>query len=124
MRKRRFERKTSAEHCLLVYGGRTIRGRLLDISIMGSIVGFKEDKRFIPGDRWRFSLHLGNPDFLMEFGVEVIQAVPGKAGFRFINSDLNTLFHLRNLLELRVGDHKRIGWNLDRLIADQCFHAA
>lgn len=122
MRKRRFKRIKFAELCLLSYGGRSVKGRLLDISIMGSMVEFEGNDRFIPGDRWLFSLNLGNPDFLMQFGVEVIHAVPGKAGFRFVEADLNTMFHLRNLLESRIGDRAMAGGEVDQLLSDECFH--
>lgn len=109
MKQRRFGRVRFEDQCLLEYGGRSLKGRLLNISLKGALVEFREETRLTPGDRWRLTFHLGNADFIMRFGVVVVHASDGNAGFSFVEADLNTMFHLRNLLEARLGDAERMG---------------
>ena len=118
MKKRRFSRIRVDEQCLLEYGGRSFTGRLLDISLHGALIEFRDDVRFHKGGRWSLALSLGNPDFVMRFGAEVVHESAGKVGVRFFEADLNTLFYLRNLLEKRIGDHRMLGRELDRLLGD------
>lgn len=124
MKKRRFSRIRFEEQCLLEYGGRSLEGRLLNISLKGALVEFRDQGNFIPGDRWRLAFHLGNPDFIMRFGAEVVHAATGFAGFKFVEADLNTLFHLRNLLEARLGNPEKLRGKLERLDGDEFLQAA
>lgn len=121
MQKRRFSRIRFEEKCVLEYGNRSIRGRLLNISLKGVLVAIGGDAAFLKGGRWRISFHLGNPDFVMRFGAEVVRTDPGQVAFSFVEADLNSMFHLRNLLEARVSDPERLRGELDCLFADDHF---
>jgi len=124
MKKRRFTRIKFEEQCVLEYGVRSFPGRLLNISLKGALVEFLQDIGFRRGDLWHLSFHLGNPDFIMRFGVEVVHTADNLAGFRFGEVDLNTMFHLRNLLEARIGDPGRVRGELDCLLADEQFQSS
>ena len=124
MNKRRFTRIKFEEQCVLEYGVRSFSGRLLNISLKGALVEFLQDINFRQGDLWRLSFHLGNPDFILRFGVEVAHTADNLAGFRFVEVDLNTMFHLRNLLEARSGDPERVRGELDWLFADDQFQSS
>lgn len=121
MKKRRFGRVGIEDHCLLEYGGRTLQGRLLNISLKGALVEFCEEVVLRSGDRWRLSFHLGNEDYLMRFGVVVVHAASRCAGFTFIEADLNTMFHLCNLLESRLRPPERLREELSLLNGDESF---
>jgi len=123
MKTRRFSRVRFEEQCLLEYGSRSLEGRLLNISLKGALVEFRDEGIFIPGDRWRLAFHLGNPDFVMRFGAEVVHTASRLAGFSFVESDLNTMFHLRNLLEARLLDPDRLKEELDCLTAEDFFQS-
>lgn len=121
MKTRRFSRVRFEEQCLLEYGSRSLEGRLLNISLKGALVEFRDKGIFFPGDRWRLAFHLGNPDFVMRFGAEVVHTASRLAGFKFVEADLNTMFHLRNLLEARLPDPDRLRGELDCLNAEDFF---
>jgi hypothetical protein len=115
---RRFNRIKFDDQCVVEYGSRSIKGRLLNISLNGALVEFSDHMPFLPGDRWRLSFHLGNADFIMQFGSEVVHTNNNMAGFRFIETDLNTMFHLRNLLEARTSDPGLIRRELELLFSE------
>lgn len=115
MKNRQFTRIKFEEKCVVEYDGRSVEARLLNISLKGATIRFEEDIALRPADHWRLSFHMGNPDFMLRFGVEVVHSCGDFAGVKFIETDLNTMFHLRNLLEARIGDPGQVRKELDLL---------
>jgi hypothetical protein len=117
MRKRQFSRIPLRERCVLEYGVRVFPGRLMNVSLTGALVQLTDECRIRPGDRWCLSFNLGNPDYMMRFGVEVVHCRDRQVGLLFVESDLNALFYLRNLLEERLGDLGQAQSELELLFA-------
>jgi hypothetical protein len=118
MEKRRFTRIMFEEKCVVDFDDRSVDARLLNVSLKGATVKFEEDVVLRQGDDWRLSFHFGNPDFILQFGVEVVHSCGNLAGVKFVETDLNTMFHLRNLLELRTADSEQVRRELDFLFED------
>lgn len=117
MKKRQFSRIPLEERCWLAYGERTFPGRLLNVSLTGALVQLADECGMRTGDRWCLSFNLGNPDYMLRFGVEVVHCRDRQIGLLFIESDLNALFHLRNLLEVRLGNAEQARGELALLFA-------
>jgi hypothetical protein len=118
MEKRRFTRIMFEEKCVMEFDDRSADARLLNISLKGATVKFEEDVALRQGEDWRLSFHLGNPDFILQFGVKVVHSCGNFAGVKFVETDLNTMFHLRNLLEARTADSEQVRRELDFLFED------
>ena len=113
MEKRRFSRIKFEEKCVVECGGHFSEARLLNVSLKGALIEFDGEIVFRNGDCCRLSFNLGNPDFCLEFLVEVAHCSDRLAGVRFVDTDLNTMIHLRNLLEARTGDPMLMQRELD-----------
>ena len=118
MHKRRFSRFEFGESCVVEYGSIAVGSRLRNISLRGALVELEKDIGCRPGDRCRILFHLGNPDFLMQFGGEVAHCDGNLSGIKFIEADLNTMFHLRNLLESITGNPAQLMKEVDLLFED------
>ncbi len=116
MKKRRFSRISFAEKSIVEFGGSSVEVDLLNISLKGALVQFGEDMNCSPGDIWKLSFHLGNSDINMEFKAVVVHASGNLAGVKFMETELNTMIHLRNLMEARTMDPEKVRRELDFLI--------
>jgi hypothetical protein len=116
MEKRRFSRIKIEEKCVVECGNDFVEGRLLNVSLKGALMEFDGEIDFQSGAGCRLSFNLGNPDFYLEFMVEVAHCNDCVAGVRFVEADLNTMIHLRNLLEARTGDPLLVKRELDFLV--------
>jgi hypothetical protein len=124
MEKRRFSRIEFEEKCVVEGGGNTIEARLLNVSLKGALIEFDGEIAFQMGERCRLSFNLGNADFYLEFMVEIVHCSDSLAGVRFVEADLNTMIHLRNLLEARTGDPLLVKRELDYFVDAEQFVAA
>jgi hypothetical protein len=121
MEKRRFSRIEFEEKCVVERGNDFVEGRLLNVSLKGALIEFDGEIGFQSGGGCRLSFNLGNPDFYLEFMVEVVHCSDSLAGVRFVETDLNTMIHLRNLLEARTGDPLLVQRELDFLVDEDKF---
>lgn len=116
MKKRRFSRVSFAEKSIVESGGSIFEVDILNISLKGALVQFMEAVNCQCGDCWKLSFHLGNSDIKMEFKAVVVHASGNLAGVKFMETDLNTMIHLRNLMEARTMDPDKVRNELDFLI--------
>lgn len=116
MKKRRFSRVSFAEKSIVEFGGSSFEVNLLNISLKGALVQFGQDIKCRQDDKWELSFHLGNSDIKMEFKAVVVHADGDLAGVKFMETDLNTMIHLRNLMEARTMDPEKVRSELDFLI--------
>ncbi len=116
MKERHFSRVSFAEKSIVEVDGSSFEVNLLNISLKGALVQFGEGFACRPGDSWNLSFHLGNSDIIMEFRAVVVHTSGNQAGVKFVETDLNTMMHLRNLMEARTMDPEKVRSELDFLI--------
>jgi hypothetical protein len=119
METRRFSRVEYGESCVVEYGSVAVTSQLRNISLRGALVELGNGLGCRLGDRCRLLFHLGNPDYLMQFGGEIVHVRGRLSGIRFIDADLNTMFHLRNLLESITGNPDQLMREIDLLFEDE-----
>ena len=116
MEMRRFSHIKFEETCVVEIDARSIEARLVNLSLKGATVKFGEDTATGKGEGLRLSFHLGNLDFLLQFRAEVVHSCGNYAGVKFVETDIDTMIHLRNLLEARTADPAQVKRELDLLV--------
>jgi hypothetical protein len=88
----------------------------LDISLRGALVEHDPAFSVSKGDRWKLIFQLDHSDIILEFGVEVIHCRENLAGVKFVEVDLDTMIHLRSLMEARTVDPDQVRYELEFLL--------
>jgi len=114
--KRRFSRVSFAEKSIIEFQGSSFEVDILNISLKGALVQLGGEFNCRRGDNWKLSFHLGNSDIILEFMAVVVHTSGIQAGVKFLETDLNTMIHLRNLMEVRTMDPEKVRGELDFLI--------
>jgi c-di-GMP-binding flagellar brake protein YcgR len=118
MEKRRFSRVGLAEKSIIEHDGRSFEVSLVDISLKGALVRFGNAVSCSLGDRLNLSFLLGGSDIPMQFSTEVVHVHDNMVGVKFIETGLDTMIHLRGLMEARTLDPDKVQSELAFLIDD------
>lgn len=106
--KRRFSRVKCVEKCRVVTGSGTFEVALLDISLKGALVERPCDLVVRQGDKWKLFFQLNHTDIILQFNVQVVHCSDNLAGVKFVEMDLDTMVHLRSLMEARTADPEQV----------------
>jgi hypothetical protein len=79
-------------------------GELLDVALKGAMIGTKEPLELSLGTKCNLRITLPDSPILLEFQADLVHKEENCYGFLFISEDLETLTHLRKLIELNTGD--------------------
>lgn len=80
----------------------------MDISLRGALLGLKDQPPLQPGKLYRLEINLSSSDINLNFQVEMVHCTGNEYGFKFVEQDIETISHLRRLLELNIGDNAEI----------------
>ncbi len=116
--KRRFSRVKCIEKSVVETGSRAVEVTLLDISLKGALIDHRGELRAEPGDTWKLFFQLDHSDIVMRFQVEAVHCRDNLAGVKFTEMDLDTLIHLRSLMEARTLDPDTVREELSFLVED------
>lgn len=83
------------------------KGALLDISLKGALMPRPADWSGQPGDRFVLTLSLGD-DSQITMQVTLAHASATRLGLRCDHIDLDSISHLRRLVELNLGDPRQL----------------
>jgi len=89
---------------------------LLDISMKGVLISRPNGWAGGPGDGFQLKIHLGDNKVIIAMDVSLAHASEQCLGFCCEHIDLDSMTHLRRLLELNLGDEDRINQELSTLI--------
>lgn len=106
--KRYFSRINFTAQSQIEFNNKSYKGELLDISLRGALLCFKDQIPLKKCDHCTLIIYLHSSDIKLIFDVEVVHIYQNHLGFRFISEDIGTMTHLRNLLSLNVGDYDKI----------------
>lgn len=79
-------------------------GQLLDVALKGAMVGTKEPLSLDLGAKCNLCISLPGTPISLNFQAELIHREECCYGFKFLSENLETLTHLRKLIELNTGD--------------------
>jgi hypothetical protein len=108
MDERRFRRVPFVTEVDLVAGAQRHRCQLLDIALKGALLACADPCTVAVGTRASLSIPLPDSAIVLAFDAELVHHEGDHLGFRFLHEDLETLTHLRTLLELNTGDPEGI----------------
>lgn len=104
MHNRRFRRIPFEAEVRLTVGQDIWSGELLDVAMKGAMVGTDTPPPLTLGSKCSLCIALSGSPISLDFQAELIHREGSRYGFKFISEDLETLTHLRKLIELNTGD--------------------
>ncbi len=106
--KRYFSRIKFKAHSQIEFNDKNYEAELLDLSLRGALLNFKEQIPIKMNDSCTLIIHLHSTDIKLIFDAELVHIHENNLGFKFISEDVGTMTHLRNLVSLNVGDYDKI----------------
>ncbi len=94
----------------------TIQTRLLDVSLKGALLQRPNDFSGTIGDPCELTLLLGETTITMQGNI--VHSETDHIGFRCVHIDLDSISHLKRLVELNLGDEAALERELHELVAD------
>lgn len=104
MDQRRFRRIPFEAEVQVAVGDRNWGCDLIDLALKGALLESRLPLPLALGTRAALSLPLPGSSVSLNFDAELIHREGKRLGFKFLHEDLETLTHLRTLLELNTGD--------------------
>jgi len=103
--RRNFSRVKFNSWATLVYGDQVVKAYLIDIALKGALVELEEEFALEMNKFCDFELHLSGTELVLNMQAQLVYRNESKRmGFKFVEMELDTLTHLRRLIELNVGD--------------------
>jgi len=105
---RRFRRIPFDTQIQVIHGEATYKGILLDVSLKGALIQFPE---YIPvklDDTCNVIIHLPSSNVNMFFEATLVHVSQLNYGFKFLTENIDTITHLRRLMELNIGDDQAV----------------
>lgn len=118
MHNRRFRRIPFAAEVTVHTGQKVWSGELLEVAMKGAMVGTEAVLPLPLGSQCRLNICLPDTPIKLHFLAELIHREENHYGFKFISEDLETLTHLRKLIELNTGDVEATRSELSILLND------
>ncbi len=99
----------------MVLEGRHFRTQLIDISLKGALVDRPADFEAETDHAVHLDVNLGAPDAVISMDCEIAYLTADRVGLRCVTIDLDSIAHLRRLIELNSGDLKLVERELSLL---------
>lgn len=115
--RRRFTRIHFDAECEVHYPGGAIVMQLVDISLRGVLLTFDRPLSLEIGGEAEVNIYLAN-DVLIRMQTQLNYSQPPKYGFFVKEIDLDSMSHLRRLLELNLGDETLLERELEHMVED------
>ena len=116
--KRYFSRINFAAQSQIEVNDKVYSGELLDLSLRGALLNFKENIPLNMNDSCTLTIHPNSSEIKLIFDAVLVHIHQNHLGFKFISEDVGTMTHLRNLLSLNVGDYDKITDELEFWLED------
>ncbi len=112
---RRFTRFQFDAVVQIRHGREQWEAHLLDISLNGALLTVPHGWNGSPGDAVALDVQIEDSLVVIRMEAEVAHQEPGQIGFRCRRIDLDSIEHLRRLVELNLGDPARLNRELRAL---------
>ncbi|MCG8605079.1 PilZ domain-containing protein [bacterium] len=114
--KRQFSRVNFVTHIETDFNNKIHTGQLLDVSLKGALIETDAAGSFELGNDGILNIYLPDTGLALIFGGQVAHIHGGKIGIKFISEDIDSMTHLRRLLELNLATEQEITREFDLLI--------
>jgi len=104
MDKRHFRRIPFEAEVQVAVGDHNWNCQLLDLALKGTLLESTVVLPLAQGTVANLSIPLPGSEIVLDFDAELIHREGNRLGFKFLHESLETLTHLRTLLELNTGD--------------------
>jgi hypothetical protein len=99
----------------IIIGGKKIKGTAIDLSLKGALIKRPDNWTAKVGDSGLLQIELNNGETVIEMEVTVAHCEGFKVGFHCDHIDIDSITHLRRLVELNLGDEKLLERELSHL---------
>lgn len=114
--KRRFQRFSFDADAILRRNGQEWTSKLLDICLNGILLITPEGWEASLHDSFEIEIIFANSESLIYATVSLAHSEKGRVGFKVDNIDLDSISHLRRLVELNLGNSDLLDRELAHLI--------
>lgn len=104
MNNRRFRRVPFEAVVTMNLQEESFSGELLEVALKGAMVGTEGPLEMPLGTQCELCISIPDSPISLTFLAELKHKEEDRSGFLFISEDLDTLTHLRKLIELNTGD--------------------
>ncbi len=115
---RRFSRVNFHAHTWVSHAGQRVDAELLDLSLRGALLAIDQVVLLQKGQVYPIEIQLGGSDIILKITAELVHIAQEHYGFRFQSIDLDSLAHLRRLMEMNLGDAEQVDRELFFLTKD------
>ena len=112
---RRFNRILFDSDIQLIGAGGSWRSKIIDISLQGALIRLPEGWEGGIGEQYVLELPLDNDDAVIRMETSVIHIEDEHVGLHCDHIDLDSITHLRRLVELNLGDAAELERELSAL---------
>jgi hypothetical protein len=113
---RHFQRIKFVVKTDVAINGISCEATLVDISLKGALVTFLHDLHPEKGLPCHLTIHLNESDMKLPFAGEVIHTHDNLTGIKFTLVNIDSMIHLRRLLELNTANPDQVRSELNSLI--------
>jgi PilZ domain-containing protein len=113
---RLFHRISFAVKTDIEISGKSCEAALVDISLKGALVTFPHELHPERGLPCQLTIHLDGSDIKLIISGEVVHTQENVTGIKFTLIDLDSMIHLRRLLELNTANAAQVRSELSSLI--------
>lgn len=113
--KRNYSRVPFKVESTLTVGQTCFDIKVIDISLKGALITKPEKWNIDESQDVFMEIKLANSDIVIQMQTEVVHEHEDKLGLRFVEIDVDSLSHLRRLLELNLGDAELINKEVSKL---------
>ena len=96
-----------------------VEASILNISLKGAFFELPDYYLFQIGDKWQLKFILPNSDIKLQFKTEVVHSQKKLVGVKFIHIDIDTMIHLRSLLEGRTSNSVQVEREIELLYGSE-----
>jgi len=114
--KRRFSRIACDENTIIKFRENFVEATLMEISLKGALIKFKEDLGTQVGDNFQLLLTLKESNDVIQFKTEVIYSFNNYTGVKFVLTDIESFRLICCFLEARTDTPQQIRSELDSYI--------
>lgn len=107
--KRRFKRILFSTGAVITGTNFNCKASLLDLSLKGSLVLIPEKETLNLHDAVTITITLPSTDIQLSFKAVVAHCNGKKVGLKFTNAEIDSISHLKRLMELNTGNAEEIG---------------
>ena len=116
--RRRFTRIHFDGTTSLLIAGQLCPVELEDLSLKGALIYSHKTLPILTGDRLTMQIDLTDHIAILHFEATLVRIMGHAYGVRFDTIDLDTLTHLRRLMELNLGDENLLERELEQLFPE------